>query len=246
MVAINYAELYANADQGVINNAPIPEGTYPSVVEKAEFKQASTGRYMYFVTFAVESGAQQGRRFSNNFVIVDDNPAALGMFFKHMGAMGIPSDWLKQGPDSDVVCQTLIGKRCDVRVGPPNGNFTDVKGVNPPSSAPQAAAPAQPAAPPATQPAAPQQPPAAPPAQPPAPQQPPQAPPQQPPAQQAPPAQPPTPQAPPQQAPPQQPAPQAPQPAQFQPPAQPQQPPAQPQQPAVDANGNPLPEPPPF
>ncbi|HEX2243080.1 MAG TPA: DUF669 domain-containing protein [Gammaproteobacteria bacterium] len=138
MVSVNYAELYANADQTVINNSPLPPDNYDVVIDNAEFRQAKSGRSMYVVRFSVESGPHQGRKVSNNFVIVDDNPTALGIHFRHMAAMGIPTDWLLQNPDSDQVCQALIGRRCNIKVGisSNNSDFNSVDGVRPPIGGP--------------------------------------------------------------------------------------------------------------
>ena len=105
--SINFAELM-KASGGA--NEPLPNGEYDVQIVKAEAKVASTGKTMFAVTMNVVAGPHTNRKLWTNFVIVPDNPNALGMFFANMQALGLDATFFNNQPTPDQVAASLEQK----------------------------------------------------------------------------------------------------------------------------------------
>lgn len=93
------------------NYDPLPEGDYDFVIKEANAKTASTGRTMYVAKMAVEGGPFNGKTVWHNFVLVPENPTALGWFFKNMGTLGLGQEYFKSNPSDHHVAEALVGRR---------------------------------------------------------------------------------------------------------------------------------------
>lgn len=181
-----FQELIAAAGADAQELEPLPSDTYDFIIKSAEEKVAGSGNQMYVVKAEVESGPHAKRVLFNNFVLVPDNPKALGMFFRNMGALGLNKTFFETNPSHQQVADALVGRRFRGKVktgriynekvqsdfeqispalgggapsGPPSGPQT-----LPPAPVAASAPPAPPA--PAAAPPAPPAPPTAPPAPP--------------------------------------------------------------------------------
>lgn len=162
------------------NYDPLPEGDYDFVIKEANAKTASTGRTMYVAKMAVEGGPFNGKTVWHNFVLVPENPTALGWFFKNMGTLGLGQEYFNSNPSDHHVAEALVGRRFRGQVVirkwqgqdkneiksffPPAGSAVGGGGAPVPPTATAHAAPQPPAAP-VTPPPAPPAAPAPPPVQ---------------------------------------------------------------------------------
>lgn len=187
MTTKTWAELYAESGTASQQFEVLPVGTYPCVVDSAEATRATTGREMLKVKFKVVEGhPNAGRTIYNNIVLVEDNPTAMSIFFRHMRAMGISEAFWANNPPFSQIAVAIAGQQCKVsikhreyngamqpdvtNIAPPDGGTPLGGGAGggaavPPPPIPRAAAPATPPPPPVAAAAAPPVP-AAPPAPP--------------------------------------------------------------------------------
>ena len=99
MAETTFADLVANAAEGSGGATLIPDNVYPFFVESAKAETATTGKPMIVAKLVVVGGPYDGRWVYNNFVVSEDNGNALGIFFRHMEAMGLPQASIVQlGP----------------------------------------------------------------------------------------------------------------------------------------------------
>lgn len=97
---------------------PVPDGTYDAVV--VECKLTSTkdkGNPMYAVKFNVMEGPYKDRKIWNNFTATQGNPNAMGFFFKHMEALGLPKSWFMTNPADQAIAEALLNRQCTLVVG---------------------------------------------------------------------------------------------------------------------------------
>jgi len=170
MQQINWGDMLdAAASSGV--GVALPAGTYRMKIVSSEVTVFSTGKEGFKVKFEVTEGPHAGHKVFNNFVLSPESAAAMGFFFKHMAALGLPREYFAQNPQPEAVADALMDREAMVKVKPRKyqGQDTDdVKDVLPltgaPAAPPQQAAPATPAppVPPAPAAAAPPTPPASP------------------------------------------------------------------------------------
>ena len=85
---INWNELVETADEAPSFD-PLPANDYLVKITAAEAVSASTGKPMLKTTLEVEGGPYNGRRLWHNFVISQDNPKAMSIFFRQMNALGL-------------------------------------------------------------------------------------------------------------------------------------------------------------
>jgi Protein of unknown function (DUF669) len=95
---------------------PIPAGMYDVQVLSAELAQASTGKSMYKLVLEVENGPHAKRRLWTNMVITPDNPNAMQIFFRHMAAFGLGSDYFRGHPSPQAVADALPRRRARAQV----------------------------------------------------------------------------------------------------------------------------------
>lgn len=185
MTQLNWGELIKDAADGG-SFEPLPVGDYNFKIIEAPHKTAQSGRDMWKVKAEVLDGPHARRLVWNNLVLVTENPNALGMFFRKMGALGLTQEFFSQNPDVETISRALVGRafRGSVTQSEYQGKINNdiamyyplqaAPGVVPPVSAPApapavAVAPAPVAAPapaPAVAPAPPVSAPVAPPAAP--------------------------------------------------------------------------------
>lgn len=177
MTEVNFSALMAEAEKSGFTT--VPTGTYNAVVTKCEAVPTKTGKPMLKTQFKIFGGPQDGRLVFTQFVLSADNPNALGFFFRHMAALGLPSEYFAQNPPMDQVAAALVSRQAtiDVVIKPYQGvDKNEISAIKPLQGAPAAAAPVQgavpvapatpSAAPPVPAPTAPVAPPVAPPAPP--------------------------------------------------------------------------------
>jgi hypothetical protein len=63
----------------VATGAPVPDGTYPVVIEKAEVSPTKTGGEMIKVQFKINQGSLSGRNLFSQFNIKNANPLAVSI-----------------------------------------------------------------------------------------------------------------------------------------------------------------------
>lgn len=111
---MNWNDLLKIADEAGFT--PLPVGEYHVVVDKALAKQAQTGKDMINVTFRVLTGPQQDKTCLNNFVLSPESPNAVGFFFRHMAALGIPMEFFTTNPPMANVAAALVGRQCLIEI----------------------------------------------------------------------------------------------------------------------------------
>lgn len=118
MSTLNWGDLIKEAGESG-NYDPLPDGDYDVVVVEATHKMTQSGKTMFSVKAQVEGGAHNKRLVWDNLVVSPDSPAALGIFFKKMHALGVPRDYFLQqpAPTNAQIEQIISGKRFRAQVG---------------------------------------------------------------------------------------------------------------------------------
>jgi hypothetical protein len=99
------------------NFDPIPEGEYELKITNAESRFSGSGKKMYVVTAEVQDGPYASRKLWHNFVITEDNPKAMNIFFGNMEALGIAKDYFRSNPADDAIVKALLGRKFRGAVG---------------------------------------------------------------------------------------------------------------------------------
>ncbi len=143
-MSMNWGDLLKIADEAGFT--PVPVGEYLVVVDKAEAKQAQTGKDMIKVVFRVIAGPCTNRTVFNNFVLSPESPNAVGFFFRHMAALGLDIKFFEGNPPLSHVAAALVGKQCLIEVthrefgGAMRDNVDKIKPASGPVAGPFAAA----------------------------------------------------------------------------------------------------------
>jgi Protein of unknown function (DUF669) len=95
---------------------PLPIGDYDVVVSDVKVQATNSGKDSIVVHFQVITGPSQGRKIRNQFTISPENPNAVGFFFRHMAALGLPREYFNQNPTLPQVAQTLLNRPCRIKV----------------------------------------------------------------------------------------------------------------------------------
>lgn len=106
----------ANEDSGG-NFDPIPDGEYDFQVANAESRFSGSGKKMYVITAEVQGGPYANRKVWHNFVISEDNPKAMAIFFGNMESLGIAKDYFRSNPSDDAIVKALMGRKFKGAVG---------------------------------------------------------------------------------------------------------------------------------
>lgn len=120
----------------------LPIGDYDVEVAKSESTTSSNGKPMIRVTMKVVSGPYEKRSVLNQFVMSQENPVALSIFFRHMKAFGLTEDWFLQLGNAgslEPVANALIGRRARLTLGHRDWQGetrNEVKAVKPYTGAP--------------------------------------------------------------------------------------------------------------
>lgn len=114
MADISWAQLAADAGDAL---NPIPIGEYNAKITKAEVKFAKSGSKMFAISAKVMDGPHVNRMFWNNFTVTPDNPNAMIIFFRHMAALGLNTQFFATNPTDDQVLERLRGVEFRARLG---------------------------------------------------------------------------------------------------------------------------------
>jgi hypothetical protein len=132
MSKLNWADL-RDAATGV---DPLPVGEYDAEIIAAEATIANnSGRDMIKVRFEVTAGPAKGEMIADNMVIVPDNSNALGVFFRHLRALGFADTYWKALPSTGQVAKDMTGRKCRIQVVKSayrGGDETEVSRIMPP------------------------------------------------------------------------------------------------------------------
>lgn len=115
-----------------------PPGDHDMIVHSAEAKVYSTGNQGIAAVFMFENGPHAGQKVFNNFVVVADNPKALGFFFRNMKTLGLDSAYFAKNPGLDEIAEAIIGRRVIVKLAHRKYEEQlqyDVKAIKPPNGA---------------------------------------------------------------------------------------------------------------
>lgn len=114
-----------------------PIGDYDFEVVDAMVKPSqSSSAEMVSAKLRCLVGPYAGKSISNNFVLSQDNPTALNIFFRHMKAFGLDDSFFSAIGNGDLspVAQALRGRRARITIGHRTWNGAlqnDVKAINP-------------------------------------------------------------------------------------------------------------------
>jgi hypothetical protein len=129
-------ELDWNALQNEAKSAGLlPDGSYTvSIVDADATKPSSTGKPMIKVKMRVTEGPQKDKPVWNQFVISPESPIALRIFFQHMAAFGLGTDYFATNPKTEDVAKALINRTAVIELGTRQWQGQDrneVKAVSP-------------------------------------------------------------------------------------------------------------------
>lgn len=111
---------------------PVATGDHVGEIIKAVATKSSNGKPMIKCTIRVVNGADAGRNFYNNFTLTTDNPKAMGMFFRHMAALGLDAGFFSANPAMEQVAAALVGRHALWTIAHREWNNVmqeDVKGI---------------------------------------------------------------------------------------------------------------------
>lgn len=116
MSSLNWGDLVKDAGD-VGSYEPLPDGDYDLKVLEATAKVAQSGKTMFAIKAQVQGGAHNNRLVWDNLVVTPDSPAALGMFFRKMGALGLNREFFGSNPSNAQIEQALIGRSFRGQIG---------------------------------------------------------------------------------------------------------------------------------
>ena len=149
MGSYDFASLYGQADSSIF---VYDAGEVDAVVESSTWGRTKDGtKGQWDIRFRVTTGPNAGRaqiRFP--MTITADSPQALGIMFRHLEALGIPSTWLQTNPPEEQIAQAMVGKPVLLKItvdeweGVQRNKVRDVRPPRPgaPTTWPQYQAPA--------------------------------------------------------------------------------------------------------
>jgi hypothetical protein len=159
MTSLNWGDLISEA--GDVGYEPLPDGDYDLKIVEANAKVTQTGKTMFAVKAQVTTGAHAKRLVWDNLVVSTDNPNALAIFFRKMGALGLGRDFFSTNPSNAQIEQALVDRPFRGQVGSrtwQGQKKNEIKAyysANPANAVAASAPPAAAAAPPAAAPAPP-------------------------------------------------------------------------------------------
>ena len=154
MSTLNWGDLVKDAGESA-SYEPLPDGDYDLTIVEATAKVSQSGKTMFAVKAQVTTGAHAKRLIWDNLVVTPDNSAALGMFFRKMGALGLGREFFASNPSNAQIEAALKGRSFRAQVGSRTwqGNKKNEIKMYYAAAAAAAAASAAPAAAPAPAPA---------------------------------------------------------------------------------------------
>lgn len=141
MTTIDFKQALQEAKGASMDALPI--GDYDVEVAKSEATVSSNGKPMIKVSMKVVGGPYERRTVLNQFVMSQDNPVALSIFFRHMRAFGLDEQFfMSLGRGSiEPVANALLGRRARLTLGHrewQGETRNEVKAVKPYTGAPTA------------------------------------------------------------------------------------------------------------
>jgi hypothetical protein len=116
MSTLNWGDLVKDAGE-TGSFEPLPDGDYDLVVLEAVAKVSQSGKTMFALKAQVQNGAHAKRLVWDNLVVTPDSPAALGMFFRKMGALGLGREFFATNPSNAAIEQAAKGRAFRAQVG---------------------------------------------------------------------------------------------------------------------------------
>jgi hypothetical protein len=142
--AYDFSSLYGQAD--MTGQTFVPKGTYDAVVEKNEFGRSKDGtKGQWTPKFRITTGPHAASSVTTSITISPENEKALGIMFRHLGAMGVPipdaygqrPGWWQLGWTEEQVAQATVGKPVQLQIiedeydGAPRSKVRDIKPPRP-------------------------------------------------------------------------------------------------------------------
>jgi hypothetical protein len=117
MSTLNWGDLVKDAGDVGGNYEPLPDGDYELQIIEATAKVAQSGKTMFAVKAQVTAGAHAKRLVWDNLVVTPDSPAALGMFFRKMTALGLGREFFASNPSNAQIEAALQNRSFRAQVG---------------------------------------------------------------------------------------------------------------------------------
>ena len=117
MSSLNWGDLVKDAGDVGGNYDPLPDGDYDLLVLEATAKVAQSGKTMFAVKAQVQGGPHNKRLVWDNLVVTPDSPAALGMFFRKMAALGLGREYFSSSPSNAQIEAALKGRAFRAQIG---------------------------------------------------------------------------------------------------------------------------------
>lgn len=117
MSTLNWGDLVKDAGDVGGNYEPLPDGDYELQIIEATAKVAQSGKTMFAVKAQVTAGAHAKRLVWDNLVVTPDSPAALGMFFRKMTALGLGREFFATNPSNAQIEAALQNRSFRAQVG---------------------------------------------------------------------------------------------------------------------------------
>ena len=116
MSSLNWGDLVKDAGD-VGSFEPLPDGDYDLVVQEIVAKVSQSGKTMFSLKAQVQGGAHNKRLVWDNLVVTPESPAALGMFFRKMAALGLGREFFATSPSNAAIEQAAKGRAFRAQVG---------------------------------------------------------------------------------------------------------------------------------
>lgn len=116
MSSLNWGDLVKDAGE-TGSYEPLPDGDYELKVVEATAKVAQSGKTMFAVKAQVQGGAHNNRLVWDNLVVTPDSPAALGMFFRKMAALGLNREFFSSSPSNAQIEAALQSRSFRGQIG---------------------------------------------------------------------------------------------------------------------------------
>ena len=155
MSSLNWGDLIKDAAE-TTSYEPIPDGDYEFTILEATAKMSQSGKTMFTIKAEVSGGPHNRRLVWDNLVVSQENPTAMGIFFKKMHALGLTREYFSTSPTNAAIESVLVGRKFRGQVGSRTwqGNKkNEIKNYYPSAAVTAASAPATAAPAPAPAPA---------------------------------------------------------------------------------------------
>jgi hypothetical protein len=122
MTTQTWSQMYDEAGEA---DQILPDAEYDFTIMKSEYKKTSNGKDMFVIRAAVVGGPYDRKVVFHNFVVSNDNPTAMQIFFRQMNALGLSKSFWKTNPSNDSIATALANRRFRGVVGSKSYQGTD-------------------------------------------------------------------------------------------------------------------------